>query len=89
MAINHQLATDLVGAQLAQAQQLHAPQVDEDGNPRPESDRAMSQLMPTILRSMLERPEPKKSETKSDGKKQNGVTQKEPRPAPSPPDPQP
>lgn len=88
MAINHQLATDLVGAQLAQAQQLSAPQVDEDGNPRPESDRAMSALMPTLLRSMLERPEAKKPESKSDGKK-NGATQKEPRPEPSPPAPQP
>jgi hypothetical protein len=47
MELNHQLSADLVAAQLGR---LSAPQaVDAEGNPRPESDRAISALMPQIF----------------------------------------
>ena len=53
MELNHQLSADLVAAQLGR---LSAPQaVDAEGNPRPESDRAISALMPQIMRALFVR----------------------------------
>lgn len=69
MRLNHSLSSDLVSAQLSQLQ-LAAPQVDEDGNARPESDRALASLIPMMMRAALDKKE-------HPGKvKKNGVSQK-------------
>jgi len=71
MALNHSLSSDLVSAQLQQLQ-LVAPQVDEDGNARPESDRAMASLLPAMLRAALSPDKPKPPDAPK--KQQNGAT---------------
>ena len=75
MKLNHALSGDLVNAQLSQLQ-LPAG-TDEEGNPRPESDRAMAAMLPAFMRAMLsDKPDTPKSA-------KNGV-----RKAPPPSEPQ-
>lgn len=92
MQLNHTLSADLVNAQLAQLQ-LAAPvaQVDENGEPRPHSDRAVDALIPHVIKHVMtqnqqQRTAPK-TETPKNGHGKNGVTKPDPkeRPAPSTP----
>lgn len=79
MRLNHALSGDLVNAQLAQLQ-LAAPAVDEDGNARPESDRAMAAMLPMMMRAAFggqtERPEKKDKPAKP----KNGANGASPKP---------
>jgi len=89
MRLNHQLSTDLVGAQLQQLQ-LPAAQTDEDGNARPESDRAVAALLPALMRAMFQKQQTEtETEKKKPETKKNGVTQREQRQEPPQPAPQP
>ena len=60
MELNHQLSADLVAAQLGHLTTPTAQPLDADGNPRPESDRALSMIMPQIVRAMFSKDKPEK-----------------------------
>jgi hypothetical protein len=74
MQMNHALSGDLVNAQLQQLQLVAGPEVDDDGNAKPQthSDRALAAFLPAFLRSAMEPGKPKAT---------NGASEK----APSPP----
>ena len=71
MRLNHALSSDLVNAQLNQLQ-LPAP-TDEEGNPRPQSDRAIEALLPRIIASAVGGGDAPKN---GDASKKNGVSEK-------------
>jgi hypothetical protein len=91
MRLNFQLSNDLVNATLAQLQLPAASSTDAEGNPRPQSDKAIEALMPHILRGMLQptpkpQPQPQQKPAADEPKKKNGVngsTTKAPSPGPT------
>jgi hypothetical protein len=76
MQMNHALSGDLVNAQLQQLQLISGPEVDDDGNQKPQtnSDRALQAFLPAFLRSAME------PGTKKPAQPTNGASEKVPSP---------
>lgn len=83
MHLNHTLSADLVNAQLAQLQLPPSPpQVDDEGNPRPHSDRAVDAIIPHVIQQWMKNQQQQqqrpsgKTDTPKNGTPKNGASPK-------------